>query len=85
MRNGGYAEIVVAEVSEIAEMPSALSFAHAAAIPVGLFTALDGVASALGVKWTREPGDHIIRPNAIANNQAPLVTADRLIHKEYLN
>lgn len=68
MRNGGYAEIVVAEVSEIAEMPSALGFAHAAAIPVGLFTALDGVASALGVKWTREPGNPIIVANAMANN-----------------
>jgi PIN domain nuclease of toxin-antitoxin system len=41
--------------------------------------------SALGVKWTREPGDRIIVANAIANNEAPLVTSDRLINEQYPN
>lgn len=43
------------------------------------------MSSALGVKWTREPGDRIIVANAIANNDAPLVTSDRRIHEEYPN
>jgi len=41
--------------------------------------------SALGVKWTREPGDRIIVANAIANNEATLVTSDRLINEQYPN
>lgn len=41
--------------------------------------------SALQVKWTREPGDRIIVANAIANNQAPLVTSDRRIQDQYPN
>jgi PIN domain nuclease of toxin-antitoxin system len=41
--------------------------------------------AALRVKWTREPGDRIIVANAIANNDAPLVTSDRKIHERYPN
>jgi PIN domain nuclease of toxin-antitoxin system len=41
--------------------------------------------SALRVKWTREPGDRIIVANAIANNEAPLVTSDRRINEQYPN
>jgi PIN domain nuclease of toxin-antitoxin system len=41
--------------------------------------------SALLVKWTREPGDRIIVANAIANNEAPLVTSDRHINERYPN
>src|SRR5271155_529375 len=37
------------------------------------------MGSALRVKWTREPGDRIIVANAIANNEAPLITSDRRI------
>lgn len=43
------------------------------------------MSSALRVKWTREPGDRIIVANAIANNEAPLVTSDRRTHEEYSN
>ena len=43
------------------------------------------MSAALGVKWTREPGDRIIVANAIANNEAPLVTSDRRIHERYPN
>ena len=43
------------------------------------------MSSALRVKWTREPGDRIIVANAIANNEAPLVTSDRRINEEYPN
>ena len=43
------------------------------------------MSSALRVKWTREPGDRIIVANAIANNEAPLVTSDRLINERYPN
>jgi PIN domain nuclease of toxin-antitoxin system len=43
------------------------------------------VHSALGVKWTREPGDRIIVANAIANNEAPLITSDRRIAGQYRN
>jgi PIN domain nuclease of toxin-antitoxin system len=43
------------------------------------------MSSALRVKWTREPGDRIIVGNAIANNEAPLVTSDRLINEHYPN
>ena len=41
--------------------------------------------SALRVKWTRDPGDRIIVANAIANNEAPLVTSDRWINEKYPN
>src|ERR1700682_2800759 len=41
------------------------------------------MSAALRVKWTREPGDRIIVANAIANNEAPLVTSDRRIHEQY--
>lgn len=41
--------------------------------------------SALGIKWTREPGDRIIVANAMANNDSPLVTSDRRIHEAYPN
>ena len=43
------------------------------------------INSALQVKWTREPGDRLIVANAIANNEAPLVTSDRRIHEQYPN
>jgi PIN domain nuclease of toxin-antitoxin system len=43
------------------------------------------INSALHVKWTREPGDRLIVANAIANNEAPLVTSDRRIHEQYPN
>jgi PIN domain nuclease of toxin-antitoxin system len=43
------------------------------------------VNSALQVKWTREPGDRLIVANAIANNEAPLVTSDRRILEQYRN
>lgn len=43
------------------------------------------VNSALRVKWTREPGGRLIVANAIANNEAPLVTSDRRIQEEYAN
>jgi PIN domain nuclease of toxin-antitoxin system len=41
--------------------------------------------SALRVKWTREPGDRIIVANAMANNEAPLITSDRRIKEQYRN
>ena len=43
------------------------------------------MSSALRVKWTREPGDRVIVANAIANNEAPLITSDRRIQAEYPN
>ena len=43
------------------------------------------MSSALRLKWTREPGDRIIVANAIANNEAPLVTSDRRIKEQYPN
>ena len=43
------------------------------------------INSALQVKWTREPGDRLIVGNAIANNEAPLVTSDRRILEQYPN
>jgi len=43
------------------------------------------VASALEIKWTREPGDRLIVANAIANNEAPLISSDRIIRKNYAN
>jgi PIN domain nuclease of toxin-antitoxin system len=41
--------------------------------------------SALTVKWTREPGDLLIVANAMANNDAPLVTKDERIRGGYRN
>jgi PIN domain nuclease of toxin-antitoxin system len=41
--------------------------------------------STLRVKWTRKPGDRIIVANAIANNEAPLVTSDRRINDQHPN
>ena len=43
------------------------------------------IHSALQVKWTREPGDRLIVANAMAHNEAPLVTSDRRIHEKYPN
>ena len=43
------------------------------------------VASALPIKWTRDPGDRLIVANAMANNEAPLITADRKIREHYRN
>jgi PIN domain nuclease of toxin-antitoxin system len=43
------------------------------------------MSSALRVKWTREPGDRMIVANAMANNEAPLITSDRRINTEYPN
>ena len=39
----------------------------------------------LSFPYTREPGDRIMVANAIANNEAPLVTSDHLINAEYPN
>ena len=43
------------------------------------------VHAACGIGWTRDPFDRIIVANAIANNKAPLITADRRIQGEYEN
>ncbi len=43
------------------------------------------VASALKIKWTRGPGDRLIVANAIANNEAPLISSDRIIRNNYAN
>ena len=43
------------------------------------------VHAALSLEWTREPGDRLIVANAIANNEAPLVTSDRRIQEQYTN
>jgi PIN domain nuclease of toxin-antitoxin system len=43
------------------------------------------IQGALLVKWTREVGDRLIVANAIANNEAPLVTSDRRILDHYRN
>jgi PIN domain nuclease of toxin-antitoxin system len=43
------------------------------------------VQSASAIKWTRAPGDLLIVANAIANNQAPLVTKDERIRASYNN
>ena len=43
------------------------------------------VRSAIAIEWTREPGDLLIVANAIANNQAPLVTKDERIRGGYSN
>ncbi|MGI9073676.1 MAG: type II toxin-antitoxin system VapC family toxin [Bryobacteraceae bacterium] len=43
------------------------------------------VASSLAIKWTREPGDRLIVANAIANNEAPLISSDRSIRAHYAN
>jgi PIN domain nuclease of toxin-antitoxin system len=43
------------------------------------------MSSALGVKWSHARGDRIIVANAIANNEAPLVTSDRRIKELYPN
>ena len=43
------------------------------------------VRSATTVKWTREPGDLLIVANAMANNNAPLVTKDERIRSGYSN
>ena len=40
---------------------------------------------ALGLKWTLEPGDRIIVANAMANGNAPLLSADRSINEHYAN
>jgi PIN domain nuclease of toxin-antitoxin system len=43
------------------------------------------VRSAATIKWTREPGDLLIVANAMANNDAPLVTKDERIRSNYRN
>lgn len=43
------------------------------------------VRSAAAIKWTREPGDLLIVANAMANNNAPLVTKDDRIRGAYSN
>ena len=42
-RLGGYAEYAIVEASEIAPIPTGLTFERATAIPAALFTALDGL------------------------------------------
>ena len=39
--------------------------------------------AALGLIWTRDPFDRLIVASAIANQNAPLITADRQIRKHY--
>ncbi len=56
LRNGGYAEYILAEAAEIAPMPASLSFAQAAAIPVGLFTAIDGLVT----HGQLQPGERVL-------------------------
>ena len=41
------------------------------------------INSALPIKWTRDSGDRIIVANAVAFNEAPLLTSDRRIHEHY--
>jgi PIN domain nuclease of toxin-antitoxin system len=43
------------------------------------------VASSLPIKWTRAPGDRLIVANAVANNEAPLISSDRHIRQHYPN
>jgi PIN domain nuclease of toxin-antitoxin system len=43
------------------------------------------VRSATTIKWTGEPGDLLIVANAMANNNAPLVTKDERIRSGYGN
>jgi len=43
------------------------------------------VADSLEIKWTRDPGDRLIVANAVSNNRAPLITADRVIRENYPN
>ncbi|MGI9071197.1 MAG: type II toxin-antitoxin system VapC family toxin [Bryobacteraceae bacterium] len=43
------------------------------------------IASSLSIKWTREPADRLIVANAIANNEAPLISSDRSILAHYAN
>lgn len=43
------------------------------------------VVRALEIKWTREPGDRLIVANAMANNDAPLISSDRTIQHNYAN
>jgi PIN domain nuclease of toxin-antitoxin system len=43
------------------------------------------VRSAVTIKWTREPGDLLIVANAMANNEAPLITKDERIRNGYNN
>ena len=43
------------------------------------------VRSAITIQWTREPGDLLIVANAVANNEAPLITRDERIRGNYRN
>jgi PIN domain nuclease of toxin-antitoxin system len=43
------------------------------------------VDQAISVKWTREPADRLIVANAMARNEAPLITSDRGIREHYRN
>ena len=43
------------------------------------------VRSAITIQWTREPGDLLIVANAVANNEAPLITKDERIRGNYRN
>lgn len=43
------------------------------------------VASAITIKWTRDPGDLLIVANAAANGRAPLITKDERIRVNYDN
>jgi PIN domain nuclease of toxin-antitoxin system len=38
---------------------------------------------AVGLKWTRDPFDRLIVASAVANNNAPLISADRTILENY--
>lgn len=43
------------------------------------------VLEALGIDWTNDPFDRIIVAQAIAGQNAKLITRDRLIRQHYLN
>lgn len=43
------------------------------------------VNSALGMSWTRDPGDRLITANAQANDASPLITSVRSIQDHYQN
>ena len=43
------------------------------------------VDQAISVRWTREPADRLIVANAMARNEAPLITSDRQIREHYRN
>jgi PIN domain nuclease of toxin-antitoxin system len=43
------------------------------------------IQHSLSLGWTRDPGDRLIVANAIAANESPLVSSDRMIKEHYRN